>query len=107
MLFMSVNASPHDQDLEVLWLISEHDDFRHYVREIVYFEVFFHPVSLGVSLSTLTHRTMQPCNQIYVHVFFIASALARMPSLRGLITLKNHWLPPREEAESAHAGYGH
>jgi hypothetical protein len=107
MLFMSVNASPYNQDLEVLRLISEHEDFRHYVREIVYFEVFFHYPEF-TWLSEYIDTSHDPTLQPDVHVSFIAAALARMPNLRGL-TLKNHWFPPRpnpsyyytpEEAES-------
>src|SRR4029077_17509103 len=70
MLFMSVNASPHNQDLEVLRLISEHEDFRHYVREIVYFEVFFHYPEL-TWLSKYIDTSHDPTLQPDVHVSFI------------------------------------
>jgi F-box-like len=89
-LFMSVNASPHTEDLEVLQLISRHDDLRHCVREIVYFEVFFHLHRNSPKQTERSDTTLQPD----IHVSIIAAALARMPNLRGLI-LKNHWLPPR------------
>jgi hypothetical protein len=92
-LFMSVNASPHDEDLEVLQLISEHSIFRHYVREVIYFEVYFHIDEFyRKPIETAKDPTLQPG----VHVSIIAAALARMPNLRGLI-LKNHWLPPRDD----------
>jgi F-box-like len=93
-LFMSVNASPHAEDLEVLRLISEHQAFRHYVREIVYFEVYFHP--RGLSEPPDDGSPADPTLQPDVHVSIIAAALAKMPKLRDLI-LKNHWLPPRDD----------
>jgi F-box-like len=82
LLFRSVNASHHAKDLEILRLISKHDDFRHHVREIIYFEVYY----------TIGEVILQPD----VYASSIASTLARMPNLRGLV-LKNHWLPPRED----------
>jgi hypothetical protein len=108
-LFSSVSASPHTQDLEILRLISEHEDFRHYVREITYFEVYFHfgrhpiigacsmfkPYSIfePIESETLEDPTLRP----EVHVSTIASAIAKMPNLRRLV-LKNHWLPPRDHS---------
>jgi hypothetical protein len=92
-LFKSVNASPHAEDLEVLRLISEHSIFRHCVREVVYFEVYFH---IGECLFKPIETAKDPTLQPDVHASIIAAALARMPNLRGLI-LKNHWLPPRDD----------
>ena len=80
-LFMSVNASPHDDDLEVLQLISEHSIFRHYVREVIYFEVYFHLYRQTYSpVETAKDPTLQPG----VHVSIIATALARMDLFSGI-----------------------
>ena len=88
-LFRSVNASPHTEDLKILQLISEHSIFRHHVQEVVYFDVYFHcPFKIAKD------STLQP--DVDTHASIIATALTRMPKLRRLI-LKNHWLPPKDD----------
>jgi hypothetical protein len=89
-LFRSVSASPHAQDLEILRLISKHEAFRHHVQEITYFEVYFH---VGFHYD-IPNESLDPTLQPDVHVSAIASAIARMPKLQRLI-LKNHWFQPR------------
>ena len=90
-LFRSVSVSRHAEDLEVFRLISEHSVFRHFVQELIYFEVYFCTIE---DHRPRHHPALQP--DLDTHVSIIAAALARMPKLRGVI-LKNHGLPPRDD----------
>jgi hypothetical protein len=118
-LYKSVNASPHVKDLEVLDLISRCPDLSQFVREVVYFEVYYHldhpyhnrqfpryNVHYMIAEpeiwpeSTLFFEQTglfeeDPTLQPEVHVETIARALSRMPNLRGVI-LKNNWRHPRD-----------
>jgi hypothetical protein len=111
-LFKSVNASPHTEDLKVLELISGHPDLCQFVQEVVYFEVYFHldrcsdldetdefPYYRAHQIRNhypkQTKLLKNPTLRPEVHVKMIARALSRMPNLRGVI-LRNHWCRPRD-----------
>jgi F-box-like len=111
-LFRTVNASPHEIDLEVLVLIAEDPTLCHFVRTIVYYEVYFHlsefvlipedpepmynvsqiPEDHPLRTSALNDPTLQ----LDKHVEYIAHALSRMPRVREVI-FKNHWLPLQDD----------
>jgi F-box-like len=105
-LFLSVSASPHDEDLEALQFVADHPVLRTLVQEIVYFEVYFHRGRWAIHKthdirryqkvrSWKTDAFKDPTWDPDTHIDIIAKALSRMPNIRRVI-LRNHWCAPRD-----------